>query len=230
MSPLAERLSRKKILILDGGLATELERKGCDLNHPLWSAKLLLEQPEKIKEVHLSYLEAGADCIITCGYQASLPGLAKSGLSAEQAKQLYLDSIRVAVQARRVFCSRKLTSIDDMAFIAASVGSYGAYLADGSEYRGNYLVAESELERFHRARIEMVAQVIREEHEGPDLVAFETIPSLQEALLLARILESFPGIYAWMSFACQNNSLTCEGQRIEECARELEAFPQIAAI
>ncbi len=155
MNPITKRLNKTRILVLDGALATELERKGCDLSHPLWSAKLLLDKPEMIRDVHLSYLEAGADCIVSSGYQASVIGFMKVGLSVEKSQELYLDSIRLAVEARRVFDLRTKTTELDPALIAASIGPYGAYLADGSEYRGNYGIPEDELEHFQRVRIAM---------------------------------------------------------------------------
>ena len=222
MNPLTQRLALEQILILDGAMATELERMGCDLNHPLWSARLLLDDPGKVQQVHVSYLEAGADCITTCGYQASIPGLRKMGLSEARARELYSDSIRIAVEARAAAGSSSL--------IAASIGPYGACLADGSEYRGNYGVSERELELFHSSRIEIVADSICSGTESADLIAFETIPSLTEAVLLARVLEAFGGVYAWISFSCRDDSSTCEGQSIEECARALDAFPHIVAI
>ena len=230
MNPLAERSSRKGVLVLDGALATELERNGCDLDHPLWSARVLMDEPGQIEKVHLSYLAAGADLIVTSGYQASVPGFRNAGLSERQARELYRDSIRIAVEARHTFASRNGIPESDRALVAASIGPYGAYLADGSEYRGHYSISERELQEFHGDRIAMVMEMMRDLQDGPELMAFETIPSLKEALILARILKSHPGAHAWLSFTCRDDARTCEGQRIEDCARELESFAQIVAI
>jgi homocysteine S-methyltransferase len=108
--------------------------------------------------------------------------------------------------------------------VAASIGPYGAFLADGSEYRGHYGLSESELKAFHRPRLEVLAEA------GADLLAFETIPCLEEALVLAELLTEFPSLSAWMSFSCQDGSRNCEGQLVAECAAALQPFTQIAAL
>jgi homocysteine S-methyltransferase len=231
MNSLAKRILERAPLILDGALATELERRGHDLNHALWSAKLLLEDPGALREVHLAYLRAGADCIATAGYQASIPGLRACGLGDGKARELYLDSIRIAVQARDAFAIE--TGSDDSdappALVAASIGPYGAYLADGSEYRGNYVVSTDKLDHFHRERIELVQEAVSE-GSAPDLIAFETIPSLDEAMILVRILESTRTLPAWISFSCRDDALTCEGQPIEECGAALDDRDAVVAI
>jgi homocysteine S-methyltransferase len=224
--PISQRLAERNPLILDGALATELERRGHDLNHALWSARLLFEEPEAIREVHLAYLRAGVDCIGSAGYQGSPAGFRKAGMSEEKARELYLDSIRIAVRAREDFA---LESGSPPALVAASIGPYGAFLADGSEYRGEYSVSEDELERFHREQVELI-QLAVDEGSAPDLIAFETIPSLDEAMLLARILESMPVLPAWISFSCADEASTCEGQPIEDCGRALEGCAAVVAI
>src|SRR5215211_4078088 len=96
MNPIASVLDRYPALVIDGALATELERRGCDLRDELWSAKILLEQPELVKQVHLDYFQAGADCAITASYQATLEGFAKRGLSQKEAIDLIHKSVTLA--------------------------------------------------------------------------------------------------------------------------------------
>ena len=81
--PVAHWLSQRPHLVLDGALATELERRGADLKDPLWSARLLIEQPGLIRDVHLDYFRAGADVATSASYQASFEGFARRGLSHE---------------------------------------------------------------------------------------------------------------------------------------------------
>ena len=69
------------IHVLDGGLASELEHLGANINGPLWSAHVLEDAPEKISAVHHAYIEAGADCIETASYQVSRMGYAEIGLA-----------------------------------------------------------------------------------------------------------------------------------------------------
>ena len=229
MNALEKQLAARRVLILDGALATELERRGHDLDHALWSARLLLEDPGALREVHLAYLRAGADCIATAGYQASVPGFRACGLGDGKARELYLDSLRVALGAREEFAAEAGSGAP---LVAASVGPYGAYLADGSEYRGRYSISSDKLDHFHREHIELLLEA-RAAGDAADLIAFETIPSLDEAMILARILESVPvgeNVRAWISFSCKDDRETCEGQPIEECGAALDDCDAIVAV
>lgn len=225
MNPVASILDHYPVLVIDGALATELERRGCDLSDELWSAKILLEQPEIIKQVHLDYFKAGADCAITASYQATVEGFAKRGLSQREAIDLIQRSVRLAREARDQFWADETNRTGrSNPFIAASVGPYGAFLADGSEYRGNYGLSEKELMDFHRPRMKALIEA------GADLLACETLPSLIEAQALARLLNEFPTITAWMSFSGRDERHISEGQVFADCVRQLEPHPQIAAI
>lgn len=224
--PISTGLSERRFLIIDGALATELERRGADLRDPLWSAKVLLEQPELIRRVHLDYLIAGADIVITSSYQAHWAGFERRGIPVHRVPGLLRQTVELAQQAREEFLADRATSEQPRGkpLIAASVGPYGAALADGSEYRGGYGLSDTELAAFHRPRIEALLSA------APDLLACETLPSLREALVLARLLGEFPGSGAWISFSCRDGALTCEGQDIAECARALNDFPQVLAV
>jgi len=225
MNPITSILDHYPALVIDGALATELEHRGCNLKDDLWSAKILLEQPEMIKEVHLDYFKAGADCAITASYQATLEGFAKRGLSISQAIALIQKSVRLALEARDEFWTDKPNRAGrSRPFVAASVGPYGAFLADGSEYRGNYGLTEKELMEFHRPRIKVLLEA------GADMLACETIPCLIEAQAIAKLLKEFPDVVAWISFTGRDEVYISEGQIFADCVKELEDHPQIAAI
>jgi homocysteine S-methyltransferase len=225
MNPIAPILDVQSALIIDGALATELERRGYDLNDDLWSAKILLEQPEAIKQLHYDYLKAGADCVITASYQASIEGFTKRGLNEEQAIDLIKKSVRLAIEARDEFWADESNHIGrQKPFVAASVGPYGAYLADGSEYRGNYGLTEEQLMGFHRPRMKALIEA------GSELLACETIPAPIEARALVKLLGEFEGVHAWISFSCKDEAHVCEGETLEECVRQVEASPQVAAV
>ena len=212
------------MLILDGALATELERRGADLTDPLWSAKCLLEAPELIRRVHLDYFRAGAQVATTATYQATFEGFAKRGIDHEQAARLMTEAVSLARAARDEFCASLPSHLSPRPLIAASVGPYGAMLADGSEYRGHYGRSDRELARFHRPRLEVLAC------SGADVLAFETLPCLQEALVLAGLLEEHPGMTAWLCFSCRDGAHNSEGEEIGRCAQALRDYSQIAAI
>lgn len=208
-------------LLLDGGLSNELERQGCDLNQKLWSAKLLESNPEAIILAHLAYLESGAQCIITSSYQATLPGFMAIGYAKPSASGLILKSVQLAEEARNRFLS--LNPHASKPLIAASIGPYGAYLADGSEYRGDYDISDQALHDFHEPRINLLATTTA------DVLACETIPSFREAKVLSGILENI-NKPAWVSFSCKDGKHISDGTTIEECAAFFAHHPTVFAI
>jgi homocysteine S-methyltransferase len=222
--PIAEILRAQPVIVLDGALATELERRGADLDDPLWSAKVLLEQPALIRAVHRDYFDAGADVATSVSYQASFQGFARRGIDAARAAELMRLSVTLAIEARDEFLRSPQAQRRARPLIAASVGPYGAALADGSEYRGGYARSDEDLTAFHRPRLAVLASA------GADLLACETVPSLREALLLARLIAEFPATCAWISFSCRDAEHTGEGQPIGECVQALAAYPQIVSV
>jgi homocysteine S-methyltransferase len=223
--PLEALLAARPVVILDGALATEMERRGADLFDPLWSAKYLIEQPGLIRAVHADYFKAGADVATTATYQATFEAFQRRGMDREAAAQLMRDAVRLATEAREEFWSVPANREGrQRPLVAASIGPYGAMLADGSEYRGHYARSDGQLRDFHRLRFEVLAE------SGADLLAFETIPCLREALVLARLLEEFPSMSAWISFSCQDGSRNSEGEDIGACAAALQPCSQIAAV
>eukprot|EP00898_Chlorokybus_atmophyticus_P005028 jgi/Chlat1/5526/Chrsp369S08994 len=217
VNPIERLLSQSPggVAALDGGLATELEARGADLNNPLWSASCLLDRPELVQQVHYDYFAAGADVAITCSYQATTQGFSqRRGLDADQSRQFWSQ-----LQAKGNLTGRAYP------LVAASIGSYGAYLADGSEYRGNYGVSVEELMNFHRPRLAVLAS------SQADILAFETVPCVIEAQAIVRLLqEEFPSAFAWISFSGKDGSHACSGEHIAEAVAAVTACPQVVAI
>jgi homocysteine S-methyltransferase len=222
--PLEPFLREGGTLVLDGGLATELERAGFDLAHPLWSARLLRERPEAIADVHRAYLEAGADCITSASYQATLEGFRKDGASTAQAEARLRLSVELALAARDAFWSRGAGDRRARPLVAASVGPYGAFLADGSEYTGSYALDLDGLVAFHRERIGLLLEA------GPDLLACETIPSVVEARALAELLAERAEARAWVSFSCRDGSRLSDGTPFADAVRAVAELPQVVAV
>ncbi|MBK8247136.1 MAG: homocysteine S-methyltransferase [Gemmatimonadetes bacterium] len=211
------------MIVLDGGLATELDARGFNLADALWSARLLADAPEAIEAVHLDYFEAGADIAITASYQASYEGFAARGLSHDETNRLLQRSVALARAARDSFHARHPGSTRRL-MVAASIGPYGATLHDGSEYRGDYTLDEGALADFHRPRLTTLLAA------APDLLACETIPSLKEARAIVRVLHEHPASRAWVTFTCRDGAHTSAGDPIVDCARQLDAEPQVVAI
>ena len=225
MNPIAAILDSQPALVIDGALATELERRGCNLKDELWSARILMEQPDMIRQVHFDYFKAGADCAITASYQATIPGFAKRGLGEQEALALIRKSVQLARAARDEFWADASNRAGrSRPLVAASIGPYGAYLAHGEEYVGNYGLDENTLMDFHRPRMRALVEA------GADLLACETIPSLIEAQALSRLLGEFPQITAWVSFSARDGEHISEGQPFATCVRMLEGNAQVAAV
>jgi homocysteine S-methyltransferase len=212
-------------VMLDGALATELEQHGADLKHELWSAKTLIEAPEMIRQVSQDYLEAGADIIATTTYQASFEGFERVGISEFQAGNLMRLSVDIAVLAREAFWSSYENHRGRLRpLVAASIGPYGACLADGSEYHGNYGLDKEDLIEFHRPRMDVLA------HSDADLLAFETIPSKLEGEALIDLLAEYPQCIAWLSFSCKDEQHVCHGELFADCAALADTSEQIVAV
>ncbi|MGC4985508.1 homocysteine S-methyltransferase [Streptomyces sp. DT193] len=192
-------------VVLDGGMSNQLEAAGHDLGDSLWSARLLADRPEAIVEAHLAYYEAGADVAITSSYQATFEGFARRGVPRERGAELLGLSVESAREAARRAHAKGVTR---PLWVAASVGPYGAMLADGSEYRGRYGLSVAELERFHLPRLEVLAAA------APDVLALETVPDTDEARALLRAVRGL-GVPAWLSYSVAGDR-TRAGQPLEE--------------
>jgi homocysteine S-methyltransferase len=202
----ASLLKRNAPLIIDGGLATQLESQGCNINNPLWSASVIEGNPQAIVDAHRAYLEAGAEIIITASYQATHPELLRR-------------SVELAIQARDEYQRTN----GRRALVAASVGPYGAVLSDGSEYRGHYAINADELYEFHRRRLDWL------DASGADLLACETIPSRVEAVVLVELLNRVH-LPSWISFSCRDGEQINDGTPIEEVADLFRYHPQVLAV
>ncbi|WP_393947666.1 homocysteine S-methyltransferase [Kluyvera intermedia] len=221
-NPLTAILAEHPFVLLDGAMATELEARGCDLTDSLWSAKVLMENPQLIYDVHLDYFRAGAQVAITASYQATPDGFAARGLDEAQSRSLIGKSVELARQARESYLAENPTAKGLL--IAGSVGPYGAYLADGSEYRGDYQRSAQVFQEFHRPRVEALLEA------GVDLLACETLPSFAEIRALAQLLAEYPVAQAWFSFTLRDSQHLSDGTPLCDVLALLEDYPQIVAV
>lgn len=234
LDPLAALLRDQPVVILDGGLATALEALGHDLADPLWSARTLIEDPDAVRDVHLAYLEAGADCIESATYQATRTGFERRGATAGQALDWLGRGVQLAVSARDEFWGRWTdeagTGSTDRRqnrtkpLVAASVGPYGAFLADGSEYRGDYGADRSVLHDFHGERFALFAGT------EADLIACETIPSGLEVEVLVELFEATPGAQGWISLQCRDPKHLADGSPLVDVVARCEAAERVIGV
>ena len=225
-NPLEALLASEPFVLLDGALATELEARGADLSGGLWSARVLTDAPALIRAVHADYLAAGADVVTSASYQASFAGFARTGLAHDAAARLMARSVGLAREARDQFWAVEGKRAGrGYPLVAASVGPYGATLADGSEYRGGYGLSVGQLMDFHRERLACLIAA------GPDLLACETLPCAEEAVALARLFtEEFPDARAWLAFSCSDGATLADGTPLTDALLQIEACPQIVAV
>lgn len=203
--------------ILDGGLATTLGARGADLSGRLWSARVLRERPDLVRDVHADFLRAGADILVTASYQASFAGFQAAGIGQDETVALLCRSVELAREAADVAARPD-------AIVAASVGPYGAHLADGSEYRGDHDVTVADLERFHRRRLEVLATA------EPDLLAIETLPSSRELDALLELLDEVPGPPAWVTFSCRDETRIGDGTPVAEVAARAASHARVIGV
>ncbi|MGW7050473.1 homocysteine S-methyltransferase [Streptomyces sp. NPDC054887] len=201
-------------VVLDGGLSNQLAAQGCDLSDALWSARLLADGPQQIAAAHAAYVRAGAQVLITASYQATFEGFARRGIGRSEAVELLGRSVELARAAAQ--------SADREVWVAASVGPYGAMLADGSEYRGRYGLSVRELERFHRPRVEALVAA------APDVLALETVPDVDEAQALLAAVEG-TGAPVWLSYSVAGGR-TRAGQPLDAAFALAAGNDQVIAV
>jgi homocysteine S-methyltransferase len=221
MTPL-QQLDLSGLHVLDGAMATELERKGFNLAGPLWSAHVLESSPEAIAAVHREYLEAGADCLLTASYQVSAEGFQEIGFDPQDAAKAAANALRASVAlAEKV---RSEYGSPRRIWIAASLGPYGAMLHNGAEYHGNYDCCFDDLVEFHGRRIAVLART------NADFLAFESIPLLEEARAILTALQLYPDVAAYLSFTCRDGTHVSHGETLRACAELLDTQPQVIGI
>ena len=211
--------------MLDGGLASELEFRGAVLDDALWSAKVLLEQADTIRQLHLDYFLVGADVAISASYQATYEGLAQKGLGKAASDTIFQKSIALAQAARDQYVQQQAGKSNRLPpLVAASIGPYGAFLADGSEYGGDYGISKSALVDFHRNRLQKLLEF------QPDILAVETIPCLIEAEAIIQLLSESPFTMAYLSFSCRDGQYLSSGESFAAAVALAHSCPQVVAV
>ena len=217
----AARLATGEPVVLDGGLATQLEAQGESIDTLLWSAALLRSKPSAIVTAHRAFLDAGAEIVISASYQASRAGFHQLGVDAAEADRLIASSVALARQACDEYAADNPAAPPRL--VAASVGPYGAVLHDGSEYTGDYGVPAAVLRQFHAQRLALL------DATAADVLACETIPSADEARVLAELLYDAT-TPAWVSFSCRNGDEISDGTALAEVAALFADHPRVLAV
>lgn len=210
-----------KPLLIDGAMSTALEQLGADTNNSLWTASVLANQPALVKKVHQEYFKAGARLAITDTYQANVPAFIKNGYSKQEAHSLIQRAVALAKEARDEY--QQETDIYN--YVAGALGSYGAYLANGSEYTGDYHLSTTEYQQFHRPRLTDILTV------GVDVIAIETQPRLDEVLAeLDLVKELAPDTLCYVSFSLKDSAHLPDGTPLAVAARTVAKYPNVFAV
>ena len=220
---LADLIRRTGSVVIDGAMSTALEKAGCDLNDKLWSARVLIEDPDKIRQVHLDYFEAGANVAITASYQATEAGFSERGINSEAAYDLIAQSVTLAKQARADFLARHPEKDPKSLLIAGAIGPYGAYLANGAEYTGDYHLTDSQYRAFHQLRMKALVEA------GADFLGVETQARLDEVKVILDMMKEFDAA-GWVTFTLKDSGHIADGTPIEEAAKVCGNHPLVDAI
>jgi len=210
---------KSTVKVLDGGMGTALSDMGLDLSGSLWSARVLLENPNAIKTVHEDHARAGADILTSSSYQASLQGFEKAGYTRDDYLRALEKSTELVCEVAEVVGKNEGRQI----LVAASIGPYGATLADGSEYRGDYDVSKEFLVHFHAERLDHILQ-----YEF-DYLAFETVPSVIELEAINELLSNdFQSSHAWVSCSANSSTTISDGTPFRDAIKVLTAHNIVA--
>lgn len=209
-------LTEQDVVIIDGSMSRLLEAQDIQTNHKLWTALALIEAPEAVYQVHKRYFDAGANIAITDSYQASVKSFADLGYSESEAIALIKKSVQLAQQAKAD------AKAPQTKWVAGSVGPYGAYLSNGSEYTGNYHIADTEMYAFHETRIKALVEA------GVDLLAIETIPRLDELSVILSIVAQFD-VPALASISLKDTTHMANGDDLKDFQALVEADPTVVA-
>ena len=224
MGRIDDFLKQGKLIVMDGAMGTELEKRGYNVSDALWSAKFLKENPDAIKQIHKDYMEAGANVVTCCSYQATIPGFMDAGYSEEEAEVLIRKSMEIALLAREEWWQESGKEKGcEYPVIAGDIGPYGAYLADGSEYSGAYDLTKEEYKDFHSKRINILKDA------GAEIFAVETCPKLDEAKAVAELLEELDSDF-WVSFTVKTPGRISDGTPIKDVVECMNKYSHIKAI
>ena len=187
------------LLLLDGATGTELNRRGIDTGLPLWSANALTTDSglNALRQIHLDYLNAGADIITTNTFRTHRRVLTGTNQSARE------------LTTRAVTTARK--AVADSGKPAQVAGSLSS-LQDC--YRPDLVPPDDECLAEHSERIEHLVAA------GVDLLLIETMNSIREAMIAARIAIS-TGLPTWVSFVCDEHGRILSGESLAHAAELL---------
>jgi len=205
--------------VLDGSMGSSIGELGYDLKStPAWSSGANITNPDIVIKAHTDFIDAGADIILTNTYQANIKRLSEK-LGVEEATKFVTKGVELANKAVEI--SKKGV------FVVGSIGPYATYLGNASEYNGSYMNDE----KFNKELIKenYVTQAKALYDAGIRVFAFETIPSLTEAIYAKEVLESI-NCDGWISVICKNGSDLVNGDKFSDFVKAIVDSKHVKAV
>ncbi|CAI2635763.1 MULTISPECIES: homocysteine S-methyltransferase [Apilactobacillus] len=209
-------INQQDHILIDSSMSTGLEERGLKLNSNLWTAAALESHEDLIVDVHKKYFDAGSSMTTTNTYQASVPGLVKAGYSENQAIALIKKAVELADRGRNE------STNPNPKWLLGGVGPYGAFLANGSEYTGDYSLTDEEYIAFHEGRIKAMVEA------GIDVLILETLPNINELKAITEYTKQFD-IPVIVAASLRDKSHLADGSSLIEVASFLESQEHVIA-
>ena len=206
----------KKIKLLDGSLSYPIESRGHGLNSKLWTAKILIDNPKVIEDIHVEYINSGVDYISTSSYQLSVKTLKAEGYNISEIENIFKKSVSVA---KKALLRTKKKNIK----ILGSFGPFATYLADGSEYTGVYNTKDETIKEFHLENLKIINKL------DIDILLYETIPCLREISILNNLLK-LSEKEVWISMTCNNAMKLRDNSSLKKACKILSQSKNISTI
>jgi homocysteine S-methyltransferase len=207
---LTTRLDNGEIILLDGGIGTELERLGAPMDHDVWCAIALETHPHLVKDVHRSYINAGADIITVNTYAAT-----KIALKNAKMEEKFGEWNQLAVQLAK----ETLAECDPgrPIYVAGSVSTFGSSSRFGHSYKTTGVPAELKL--WFREQAELLVE------SGVDLLLIETLGSESSVMSAAVEVASDFDVPIWAALSCARDRETGQlSLGVEESTSQSDTF------
>lgn len=183
MTTLQQRLERGDVIILDGAMGTELQRRSVPMDGIAWSGVALATHPDTVRGVHEDYLRAGAEILITNSFATSRHVLAAAGLG-DRVKELNRRSVELAREAQARIAP------DRSVWVAGSISSF---VPSGDDRQRPAREAER---ASYREQAQLLAQA------GVDLLALEMIRDIDQGRTIVEAAAA-TGLPVWVGFTCR---------------------------
>jgi S-methylmethionine-dependent homocysteine/selenocysteine methylase len=183
MASIEDRLENAPVLILDGAMGTELQRRGVPMHRVAWSAAALETHPQTVRQVHEDYIAAGAEVITANSFGTSRHVLEPAGMGDRVA-----DLNRRAVALARE--ARERAAADRQVWVAGSISSFIAE----ADLKNRPTLKDAR--RSYSEQAELLAEA------GAELLLLEMMRDVDYSRLAVECALA-TGLPVWIGFTCR---------------------------